>query len=420
MAESVTAHPNPKTPVPFDPSLEVLKQDILESNIQPVVSVWRGDTVEVSRLFACIQLGIVPQFDFLEDPNPPQPMPTLVNLALSMNSGQRAICAAQMSMSMRHGGNRNDPSTRHIPTIEQSAERFGVSPRSVKRARTVLLSRDAELIRRCLLPTASPDHISVAKAAKLAKQSIEDQATLRQSLEYAFEIIPHLDPDSSMTVAQRAIAAIRFISNIRSQRQDHNTSNSALYTMAQIAEAFRVSHETIHEAQTLLESGDGELIRRCLIPAFTHGQLTIPQALSMQDSGRIPDHVPDQDLSQPSAGQPRDNSNSADVAKVQRAFAAARLTMPSQFNTPLSPADAARTIGVGVRSVRHARQVLICGDHKLLENCQLPRSSSNRVSLPVAADKARELITIQQEQRQQEIQSVLDRLVQTNAPTSST
>ena len=153
----------PKTPQTADP-IAALKQEVLDQGKENTITVWRGEIIETTRLVLCLQLEIIPNFNFLDDnhESPPRP-PLYTDAELSLTEGQRAMAAAKLSMDSRHG--RPSPeNTGAIPTIAQAAQKFGVSERTVQRARKVLTSGYKPTAQQCLLPTSSLEYLSISQA----------------------------------------------------------------------------------------------------------------------------------------------------------------------------------------------------------------------------------------------------------------
>ena len=160
-------------PAVSESEIAALKQEIADSGMMPPIAVWRGEIIGVSRLAACFKLGILPEFEFLDDNDAPANLPEYA--ASFITAAQRAIAAAQMSMASGHGGQREQGSRLRLPTVAQAATLFGVSERAVKRARKVLQHGDAELIRRCMLPLTAPEHerLTVSKAAEILEANVQ-------------------------------------------------------------------------------------------------------------------------------------------------------------------------------------------------------------------------------------------------------
>ena len=160
------SHANDRSPDGQDPAataeaqLATLQADVLAQGERNVIFVSRGRITDATRLAVCLHMGILPQFEFLtDDEQPPEPGPQFEDLIFSLTQEQRALTAARFSMD----SNRAKGVATHF-TIPQAAERFGVSERTTERARKLISSQYHDVVTKCLLPTSSPEHLSIRKA----------------------------------------------------------------------------------------------------------------------------------------------------------------------------------------------------------------------------------------------------------------
>lgn len=161
-----------------DAQIATLQAEVLAQGESSTIFVWRGRIIDATRLAVCLHMGILPQFEFLDDDEqPPEPGPQFEDLIFSLNQEQRALTAARFSINSRRGEKPQKATAGHV-TIPQAAERFGVSERTTERARKLISSQYHDVVAKCLLPTSSPEHLTVGEATdKVARldQIIDDR-----------------------------------------------------------------------------------------------------------------------------------------------------------------------------------------------------------------------------------------------------
>lgn len=153
---------------------EAFREDIRRNGVRvrPVLDV-EGLLVDGrNRIRACIDLGLDVEFDRLP------PGTDVLDYIISLNLRRRQLNASQKSMyaeaiaSLRPGRPRESGSTAGL-TQEQAAERFGVSPRSIREARIVRENAAPEVVE-----AVQQGKLSVDAAAKLAKLPQEKQRAI--------------------------------------------------------------------------------------------------------------------------------------------------------------------------------------------------------------------------------------------------
>ena len=158
-------HSFPNLASPTDAQIATLQADVVAEGESSTIFVWRGRIVDATRLAVCLHMGILPQFEFLDDDEqPPEPGPQFEHLIFSLTDTQKAMAAAKLSLATPRDRQPRKGTAGHV-TIPQAAERFGVSERITRMARKLISSQHHDVVAKCLLPTSSPDNLTIGEAA---------------------------------------------------------------------------------------------------------------------------------------------------------------------------------------------------------------------------------------------------------------
>ena len=131
---------------PLDPAqFEHLLASIRERGLRRPIAVWRGEIIDgVHRLKACIDAGVEPRYEFLDDDEDPYEYLADVNIPRrGMTQNEKALTAHLMSQYSTPGRPRSsDENSANVRSISQgkAAKLVGVSPRLVSYASRVLSS----------------------------------------------------------------------------------------------------------------------------------------------------------------------------------------------------------------------------------------------------------------------------------------
>ena len=124
---------------------EDLVGDIGAQGLLEPIAVWRGEIIDGRhRYLACLEAGVEPRYQFLDDEvNPILYLASRNLLRRHLDETRRAVSAYKLSALSKRGRPANDPEKEvNLPlfflTVRESAELLGVSESSVKHARKVL------------------------------------------------------------------------------------------------------------------------------------------------------------------------------------------------------------------------------------------------------------------------------------------
>ena len=129
---------------PLDPAQYAhLLTSISDRGLRNPITVWRGEIIDgVHRLKACIEAGVDPRYEFLEDDEDPYEYLADLNIAFrGMTQNQKALTAHLMSHYSTPGRPRSsDENSANLRSFTQgeAAKLLGVSPRLVSDASRVL------------------------------------------------------------------------------------------------------------------------------------------------------------------------------------------------------------------------------------------------------------------------------------------
>ena len=170
-------HPLTEVFPPMDPDqFDDLKASIATNGQRNPITIWHNQIIDGRhRYLACTEMDIEPIFQFLEDDADPLVYVVELNgLRRHMNTSQRAMVAAQLSMKPKPGRN-SGPNNETVVSITQASNAFAVSERMVYDARKVIEYGDEELIRRCKMPSSVPqrERLAVSNAAEIVTGNLE-------------------------------------------------------------------------------------------------------------------------------------------------------------------------------------------------------------------------------------------------------
>ena len=219
----------------------------------------------------------------------------------------------------------------------------------------------------------------------------------------------NFDPDSrlSLTTAQIAIAAASL--SMRSEYGGTRTPEAErrFPTIAQAAALFGISAGTVQEARKVLQYGDQDLIRRCMLPltASKSERLAISKAAEIVDAK----------IKQARALKRREDSIEAqvkdafrtmlsilplstlddDITNDQRAMIAARFSLagdPGAGHVPTAEdvniptvSQASDMFKIDETTIEYARKVLSTEDDELVRRCMLPSNYPDQLPVSEAA-----------------------------------
>lgn len=154
-------------PLMTDDEFLALKEDIRSKGQREDVVLWEGKILDGrNRYRACQELGIDVQWRELPECDDPIDYVLSKNLyRRHLTESQRAQCAADVA-TLKRGSNQHKPKTEDVQictsTVDQAAEAFGVSRRSVATAKHVADKGDKSVIE-----AVKAGAIKVSAAAKL-------------------------------------------------------------------------------------------------------------------------------------------------------------------------------------------------------------------------------------------------------------
>jgi hypothetical protein len=204
-----------------------LKADIQARGLLEPIILHEGKILDGrGRHKACLAVKVKPEFETYQGTDPLGYVVAKNVARRHLSVSQRAIIAAAVA-NMNHGGDRRSedfkPSNDGLKTsVADAAQRLGVSPKTVERARAVLASGNTHLIR---LVTAGG--LSVSKAAKQVKpphvtiedpnESIPDGFDFLFMLEWDYEKAFKDEREDSLAI--RTVALIPEFHRVPAERQ---------------------------------------------------------------------------------------------------------------------------------------------------------------------------------------------------------
>ena len=182
-AHQYEMHPLTEVFPPMEPhQFEALKADIAAHGLREPIALWQNRIIDGRHRYrACAELGVTPDYQFLDDDADPVAYVLAQNRARAyLTTSQRAMAAAHLSIHSPVGARPPTASGEHyIVTVDQAATVFAVSSRTVKDARKIIEYGDADMIRRCSLPASAPrsERLTVSRAARTIKLRLSQSGT---------------------------------------------------------------------------------------------------------------------------------------------------------------------------------------------------------------------------------------------------
>lgn len=157
-------------PLMADDDLEKLQESIEEHGQQEPVILWKDQVIDGrNRMIACENLGIEPSEAMIDDGDDPVQYSISANLhRRHLTQSQLAMCAAKVA-GLPHGTNQHNTEELQIcnsSTLEDSAELFGCSKRSVSTALEVIRTGAKDVVKKC-----EAGDLPVSTAAKIIEHA---------------------------------------------------------------------------------------------------------------------------------------------------------------------------------------------------------------------------------------------------------